>query len=203
MCAACCTGTVVNHTFFLKNAGNVALIGAVLSTPLTDFSCSPSVPDTWAVGQVLSCSGLHTILQSEVEAGVSALSPVVVEATNIQPTTSRTLYQEFRLKSLPVADRQSISVGINACSPPKHAGKRLDTFRKRSLANHLSLLVRLLIRQSRLPSRPNWCCSLAVTNRFCVVAVRASKAVRRNTLTDVGPALPCILHSHRAECHVC
>ncbi|MEZ4663482.1 MAG: hypothetical protein R2911_38560 [Caldilineaceae bacterium] len=61
---------VLHFTLTARNDGNVTLFNAQISDPLLDaLTCTPSQPLTLSPGQMLTCVGAHTIIQSDLDAG--------------------------------------------------------------------------------------------------------------------------------------
>jgi uncharacterized repeat protein (TIGR01451 family) len=63
-------GDVINYTLEATNDGNVPLTNVSITDVLLGaLSCSPTQPAPLAVGQKLTCSGSHTIVQADLDAG--------------------------------------------------------------------------------------------------------------------------------------
>jgi uncharacterized repeat protein (TIGR01451 family) len=84
-------GDVINYTLAAKNDGNVTLSGVSISDPLLSaLSCTPAQPATLAPGQTLTCTGSHSISQTDLNNGsftntatgsANGLTPVTASAT--------------------------------------------------------------------------------------------------------------------------
>ena len=84
-------GSIVQHSFKLKNTGNVALRGFQVQVAGIDpVTCIPALGASLAVGDTLTCGGPHLIDQDEVEAGNSSLV-VVIAASNVVAADGSTL----------------------------------------------------------------------------------------------------------------
>jgi hypothetical protein len=60
-----------HYTIVATNTGNVTLSNvSVEDKPaLEGFACSPSIPTTLAPGKSITCTGKHTVTQTDLEAG--------------------------------------------------------------------------------------------------------------------------------------
>ncbi len=89
-------GTVVTYTMTGRNTGTTTLHNVAVSDPLVGaVSCTPAAPATLAPGATMSCTGTHTVTQTEVDAGsilntatISGLNP---SNTPVSATGSRTV----------------------------------------------------------------------------------------------------------------
>lgn len=63
-------GQVLGYTLVATNIGNVTLSGVAISDPkLGTLNCSPDQPAQLAPGAQLTCTGSHTVVQADLDAG--------------------------------------------------------------------------------------------------------------------------------------
>lgn len=119
-------GSVVNHSFLVKNAGNVALRGSQLVTVgLQSVSCTPPFSTSLAVGAELFCEAAHVVTQDEVEAGVSHVSATFTASNMPFEETTGTYSKVISLDPVQLYAVPSLRLALHtaSCTTPTAAGE--------------------------------------------------------------------------------
>src|SRR5690606_27747096 len=62
-------GSTISYSFALENTGNVTLVGLVVTDPLLDAPATCAAVSL-SPGQTITCTGLRTLTQADIDAGV-------------------------------------------------------------------------------------------------------------------------------------
>ena len=63
-------GDRLHYTITTRNNGNVTLTGVTITDPLLGaLACTPAQPASLAPGESLVCTGMHTVVQADLDAG--------------------------------------------------------------------------------------------------------------------------------------
>lgn len=119
-------GSVVNHRFVVRNAGNVVLRGSQLVTVgLQSVSCTPPCGTSLAVGVELVCQAAHVVTQDEVEAGVSHVSATFTADNVPSEGAAGTYSKAIGLAPVQLYAVPSLTLALNTanCTSPTAAGR--------------------------------------------------------------------------------
>lgn len=116
----------MQHTFTIKNSGNVALRNLALqASGLSDVTCTLTLPSTLTVNANIVCEGVHKVSQDEVESGASQLS-VMFSSDNIVPASGSAFGRVLQLEAVELTTVASLSLtftAVSSCTAPPKARK--------------------------------------------------------------------------------